>query len=64
MPLPIRNSDIDRITVCGKQIKLDDEHFADAVSEEAAKLIAICINSAGAFYTTKDEQTFLEEFFA
>lgn len=64
MDIPIRNSDTDRITVCGKQIKLDGKHFADAASEEAAKAIAICVNSADGFYITKDEQKFLMNFFA
>jgi hypothetical protein len=53
----------ERITVCGKQIKLDDQHLADAVSEEAAQVIAICINRSGPFYTTKEEDLFLKKLF-
>jgi hypothetical protein len=53
-----------RLTVCGKQIKLDGQHLADAVSEEAAQVIAISLNTTGPFYTTISEQRRLEEFFA
>jgi hypothetical protein len=56
----------DRITVHGKQIKLDGEHLADAVSEEAADVIATCLNRAGlprhAWF--RDEQERVGEFFA
>lgn len=53
----------DRITQHSKQIKLDGRHFANAVSEDAAKVITICINRSGSFYTTKEEDTFLAKFF-
>lgn len=34
---------------CGaKEVLLDEEHFADAVSEEAAQFICDCINYSGA----------------
>lgn len=53
-----------RVTTMGKQIKLDGEHLADARDPEAAKALAICMNRVGSFYTTPEEQTFLEEFLA
>ena len=39
-------TDEPRVTHCGKQIMLDGHHLADAVSPEAAEVIAICVNYA------------------
>lgn len=36
----------DRITVHGKQLKLDGHHLADCVDGEAAAVIAHCLNKA------------------
>ena len=36
-----------RVTHHGKQVLLDSEHLADAVSAEAAEVIAICVERAG-----------------
>lgn len=41
------DDDTQRVTACGKQVKLDGEHLADAISPEAAAVIAICCNRAG-----------------
>ena len=54
----------DRVTVCGKQLKLDGQHLADARDPDAAKALAICMNRTGSFYTTPEEDEFLYEFFA
>lgn len=41
------DDDTQRVTACGKQVKLDGEHLADARDDEAAAVMAICLNRAG-----------------
>lgn len=52
-----------RITVNGKQVLLDGEHFADAVSPQAAKAIALCVHWSGipAQYINTDDRKFMVE---
>lgn len=42
------DDDTQRVTACGKQVKLDGEHLADAVSPEAAALGLLSLTSCGA----------------
>lgn len=43
----VDSEDEQRATAHGKEVCLDGEHFADAVSPEAAAVICDCINFAG-----------------
>ena len=49
-----------------KQITLDGRHLADAVSPEAAKVIAICLKNAGlpGGTWTRAERQLVQDFFA
>lgn len=38
------DNDVHRFAAHGKQVKLNDQHFADAVDEEAARIIADGLN--------------------
>ena len=40
-----------RVTSCGKQVLLDGQHFADAVSEVAAAGLADALNYVGLGFT-------------
>lgn len=41
------DDDEPRVIARGKQVLLDKRHLADAVSEDVAKVIAICLEKAG-----------------
>lgn len=53
-----------RVTWHGKQVMLDDRHLADAVSEEAAIVIAICLNNITSDCVDHDQDVILTSFFA
>lgn len=56
----------DRIRRCGKQLLLDDRHFGDFVSPEAAEVARLMI-ARGTLYNrgvSEQEHAFVEAFFA
>lgn len=52
-----------RVTCNGKQVLLDGVHFADAVSEDAANVIRLCLQH-GRIPSFEPGLRFVEEFFA
>lgn len=43
----VTDDDTQRVTAHGKEVCLDGRHLADADGDEAAAVIAICLNRAG-----------------
>lgn len=54
-----------RVQAHGKQVMLDGRHLADAVSEEAAKVIALCVQFCrDTNFADPAERAVVEEFLA
>lgn len=55
-----------RVTAHGKEVCLDGRHLADARDDEAAAVIAICLNNSGLAGSTwtRAERDRVEAFFA
>lgn len=53
-----------RIQACGKELLLDDRHFADCIDPQAALVVAICLNKSEVWRMTPAEIQIVTEFFA
>lgn len=58
------NTPEDRVHCHGKELLLDGHHLADMVSEEAAEVVAICLNRGGSQHMSSDEAAKVGRFFA
>lgn len=54
----------DRVRHIGKQVKFDGVHLCDAATEEAAEIIAIALNHAGAPIFDAEKHNKMARFFA